>query len=212
MATTENRAGCWYHVQRLRPCPGQPCRSRIHTSLHRAFEAWLRKNHASSDGIWLLISKAGADKPSVTYAEAVEVAICYGWIDGQKKAWDAHHWLHRFTPRRPRSIWSKTNRAKAEALIASGRMQPSGLAEVERARADGRWEAAYDGSRTAVVPADLEAAFVHEPEARNFFAQLDRANRYAVLRRVQTAKTPQTRAKRIATLVAMLARGEKIRG
>jgi len=121
MATTENRAGCWYHVQRLRPCPRQPFRSRIHTSLHRAFEAWLRKNHASSDGIWLLISKAGADKPSVTYAEAVEVAICYGWIDGQKKAWDAHHWLQRFTPRRPRSIWSKTNRAKAQSKIATDR-------------------------------------------------------------------------------------------
>lgn len=179
---------------------------------HRAFEAWLRKNHASSAGVWLLISKAGAEKPSVTYAEAVEVAICHGWIDGQKKAWNAQHWLQRFTPRRPRSVWSKTNRAKAEALIASGRMQPSGLAEVERARADARWEAAYDGSRTAVVPPDLEAAFVDEPGARNFFDQLDRANRYAVLWRVQTAKTPQSRAKRIAALVAMLARGEQIHG
>jgi uncharacterized protein YdeI (YjbR/CyaY-like superfamily) len=178
----------------------------------RAFEAWLRKNHASSDGVWLLIAKAGADEPTVTYAHAVEVALCHGWIDGQKKALDDRHWLQRFTPRRARSLWSKANREKAEALIASGRMQPSGMAEVERAQGDGRWHAAYDGPRTATVPPDLQAALDARPEARDFFAQLDGANRYAVLWRVQTAKRAETRAKRIATFVEMLARGEKIHG
>jgi uncharacterized protein YdeI (YjbR/CyaY-like superfamily) len=176
----------------------------------RAFETWLRKNHASSDGIWLLIAKAGADESTVTYAEAVEIALCYGWIDGQKKGLDEHHWLQRFTPRRARSLWSKVNREKAEALIRSGRMQPSGMAEIERAQADGRWDAAYDGARTAGVPPDLQAALDAKPKARKFFAQLDGANRYAVLWRVQTAKRPETRAKRIETLVEMLARGEKI--
>lgn len=178
----------------------------------RAFEAWLRKNHASSDGAWLLIAKAGAGEPTVTYAHAVEVALCYGWIDGQKKALDDRHWLQRFTPRRARSLWSKANREKAEALIAAGRMQPSGMAEVVRAQGDGRWHAAYDGPRTAAVPPDLQAALDARPEARDFFAQLDGANRYAVLWRVQTAKRAETRSKRIATFVEMLARGEKIHG
>jgi len=148
----------------------------------RAFETWLQRNHASSDGVWLLMAKAGADKPTVTYAEAVEVALCYGWIDGQKKTIDAQHWLQRFTPRRVRSVWSKANRAKAEALIESGRMQPSGLAEIDRARSDGRWDAAYDGARTAVVPSDLLTALDAEPRARAFFAGLDRANHALDLR------------------------------
>ena len=176
----------------------------------RAFDSWLRKNHASCEGAWLLIAKAGAEVPTVTYAQAVEVALCYGWIDGQKKALDAHHWLQRFTPRRARSLWSKTNRAKAEALVQSGRMQPSGMAQIEQARADGRWDQAYDGGKTAVVPPDLAAAFEATPEAHAFFSRLDGVNRYAVLWRVQTARTPQTRSRRIETLVAMLARGEKI--
>ena len=178
----------------------------------RAFETWLRKNHASSDGAWLLIARPGADKLTITYPEAVEVALCHGWIDGQKKSIDAHHCLQRFTPRRVRSVWSKANRAKAEALIQSGRMQPSGMAEIDRARSDGRWDAAYDGARTAVVPSDLQAALDAEPEACAFFAGLDRANRYAVLWRVQTAVRPETRSRRIETLVAMLARGEKVHG
>ena len=178
----------------------------------RAFEIWLRKNHASSDGAWLLIAKVGADKPTVTYPEAVDVALCYGWIDGQKKSIDAYHWLQRFTPRRVRSVWSKANRAKAEALIQSGRMRPSGMAEIDRARSDERWDAAYEGARTAVVPSDLQAALDAEPGASAFFAGLDRANRYAVLWRVQTALRPETRSRRIKTLVAMLARGEKIHG
>lgn len=176
----------------------------------RSFDAWLRKNHASSDGVWLLIAKAGAEEPTLTYAQAVDVALCYGWIDGQKKAVDAKVWLQRFTPRRARSLWSKVNRAKAEALIESGRMQPSGMAQIERARADGRWGAAYDGARAAVAPPDLQAALDARPEARAFFGQLDGANRYAVLWRVQTARRAETRARRIEALVQMLARGEKI--
>jgi uncharacterized protein YdeI (YjbR/CyaY-like superfamily) len=176
----------------------------------RAFETWMRRNHASSDGAWLLIAKPGADKPTITYPEAVEVALCYGWIDGQKKSIDAHCWLQRFTPRRVRSLWSKANCTKAEALIQSGRMQPSGMAEIDRARSDGRWDTAYEGSRTAIVPSDLQAALDAEPEAGAFFAELDRANRYAVLWRVTTAMRSETRSRRIKTLVAMLARGEKI--
>jgi len=176
----------------------------------RAFDAWLRRNQASSGGVWLLIAKAEAEERTLTYAQAVETALCHGWIDGQKKALDAQHWLQRFTPRRARSLWSKANRAKAEALIQSGRMQPSGMAEIERAKGDGRWDSAYDGARTAVVPPDLQAALDSRPEALTFFGQLDGANRYAVLWRVQTAKRPETRSRRIETLVEMLAQGEKI--
>ncbi|NML47512.1 bacteriocin-protection protein [Ramlibacter sp. G-1-2-2] len=178
----------------------------------RGFEAWLRKNHAASDGVWLLIAKAGAEEATVTYPQAVEVALCHGWIDGQKKSLDEQHWLQRFTPRRARSLWSKANREKAEALIESGRMQPGGMAEIVRAQGDGRWDAAYDGARTAVVPPDLQAALDARPEARSFFSKLDGANRYAVLWRVQTAKRAETRSRRIETLVEMLARGEKIHG
>jgi uncharacterized protein YdeI (YjbR/CyaY-like superfamily) len=176
----------------------------------REFETWLRKHHFASEGVWLEIAKPGAPEATIGYAEAVEIALCHGWIDGQKKAKDAMYWLQRFTPRRPRSMWSKVNRARAEALIAAGRMQASGQAEIDRAKADGRWDAAYDSTRTAAVPADLQAALDAHPKARAFFSTLNAANRYAVLWRVQTAKKPETRASRIATLVAMLARGDKI--
>ena len=194
------------------PKQGAPQPDPIRFSTEREFEAWLRKSHASCEGIWLLIAKAGAEKPTLTYAQAVEVALCHGWIDGQKKALDAQHWLQRFTPRRAGSLWSKANRARAEALMASGRMQPAGKAQIEQARADGRWENAYDGPGTATVPPDLQAALDAQPEAHAFFSRLDGANRYAVLWRVQTARTPKTRCRRIETLVAMLARGEKIHG
>ena len=176
----------------------------------RAFETWLRRHHADCDGTWLLLTKVGASERGLTYAEAVEVSLCHGWVDGQRKPHDETCWLQRFTPRRPRSLWSKINRAKAEALIESGRMQPAGLAEIARAKADGRWECAYDGARASTVPADLETALAAHPGAREFFATLDGANRYAVLWRVQTAKLPATRARRIETLVAMLGRGERI--
>jgi uncharacterized protein YdeI (YjbR/CyaY-like superfamily) len=176
----------------------------------KAWEAWLRRNGATSDGVWLLIAKAGAGEPTVSYAQAIEEALCHGWIDGQKKGFDECHWLQRFTPRRARSLWSKINCAKALALIDAGRMQPAGRAQVDAAKADGRWARAYDGSRTAAVPDDLQAALDADPSAKRFFATLDAANRYAVLWRVQTARQPETRAQRVAQLVAMLSRGEKI--
>ncbi|MBX3607641.1 MAG: YdeI/OmpD-associated family protein [Piscinibacter sp.] len=176
----------------------------------KAFGAWLKKHHAASDGLWLMIAKRGAREPGITYPEAVELALCWGWIDGQKKALDDQHFLQRFTPRRARSIWSRINVEKAVALAEAGRMQAPGLAQIEAAKADGRWARAYDGASTAVVPDDLRAALEAEPEAKAFFATIDATNRYAVLWRIQTAVRPETRARRIARLVAMLACGEVI--
>ena len=176
----------------------------------RAFETWLEKHHAASGGLWLRIAKRGAVEPSVTYPEAVEIALCWGWIDGQKKGLDDQHFLQRFTPRRARSVWSKVNVEKVAALIAAGRMQAPGLAQVEAAKADGRWARAYDGARTSVVPDDLLAALDAQPPAKDFFATVNASNRYAVLWRIQTAVKPETRARRIAQLVDMLARGETL--
>ncbi|MEX8195223.1 YdeI/OmpD-associated family protein [Comamonas guangdongensis] len=175
-----------------------------------AFEAWLKKNHASSDGLWPKIARRGANEPSVTYPEAVEIALCWGWIDGQKKGLDDQHFLQRFTPRRARSIWSKVNVDKVEALIEAGRMQAPGHAQIEAAKVDGRWARAYDSARTSTVPEDLLAALEAEPRAKAFFATLNAANRYAVLWRIQTAVKAETRARRITQLVEMLARGETI--
>jgi uncharacterized protein YdeI (YjbR/CyaY-like superfamily) len=175
-----------------------------------AWAAWLAKHHKTAAGVWLRIAKKGSDVPSVTKAEALELALCYGWIDGQGRSDDATWWLQKFTPRRKRSIWSKINREKALALIEAGRMQPAGLAEVERAKADGRWDAAYDSPRTIEVPPDLKAALDRNKRASAFFATLDKANRYAVLWRIHTAKKAETRATRITRLVAMLAKGETI--
>jgi uncharacterized protein YdeI (YjbR/CyaY-like superfamily) len=176
----------------------------------KAFETWLKKHHASSDGLWLQIAKRGAAEPSVTYPEAVEVALCWGWIDGQKKGLDDQHFLQRFTPRRARSIWSKINVDKVAALIEAGRMQAPGQAQIEAAKADGRWAQAYDGARTSTVPEDLLAALEAAPQAKAFFATINATNRYAILWRIQTAVKPETRARRIAQLVEMLARGEVI--
>jgi uncharacterized protein YdeI (YjbR/CyaY-like superfamily) len=176
-----------------------------------AWRAWLRAHHARSPGIFLRLAKTSAGAPvSLTYAPAVEAALAWGWIDGQKRALDAGAWLQRFTPRGPRSGWSKINRAKAEALIAAGTMEAPGLAEVERARQDGRWDRAYDGARAAIVPPDLAQALAREAKARAFFEQLDGANRYAILYRLQTAKRPETRARRLHTFVEMCARQETL--
>ncbi len=180
-----------------------------------AWSAWLADHHARSAGVLLRLAKRsrrGADPGAgaLTYAEALEVALAWGWIDSQKHALDNGAWLQRFTPRGPRSSWSKINRAKAEALIARKAMKPPGLAEVERARNDGRWERAYDGARASTVPADLAAALARDARARAFFDALDAANRYAILYRVQTAKRLETRAARIARFVAMCARHETI--
>ena len=175
----------------------------------RAWEAWLDAHHASP-GVWLRIAKKASGLASVTYDEALEVALCHGWIDGQKKSYDDASWLQKFTPRGPRSIWSKVNVGKAEKLIASGRMKPAGLAAVEAAKRDGRWEAAYDRQGAATVPDDLQAALDASPRAKELFATLSGQNRYAILFRVQTAKKPETRERRIRQFVEMLARGETL--
>jgi uncharacterized protein YdeI (YjbR/CyaY-like superfamily) len=176
----------------------------------KELEAWLSKNHEASDGVWLKIAKKGAPEPSVAYAEALELALCFGWIDSQKRGFDETHFLQRFTPRRPRGRWSKINREKAEALIEAGKMRSTGLAEVEAAKADGRWEAAYDGQRTAKVPPDLQRELDANQAAAEFFASLDGANRYAIVYRLDEAKKPETRERRLKKFVAMLERGEKI--
>ncbi|HZE07145.1 MAG TPA: YdeI/OmpD-associated family protein, partial [Gemmatimonadaceae bacterium] len=154
--------------------------------------------------------KKSASKPSVTYAEALEVALCYGWIDAQKQSESETSWLQRFMPRRPRSIWSKINREKALALVSAGRMKPAGLKEIERARQDGRWDAAYDSPSSATVPPDFEKAMKKHPAAKKFFASLNAANRYAILWRIQTAKKPETRARHIEKFIAMLEKGETL--
>jgi uncharacterized protein YdeI (YjbR/CyaY-like superfamily) len=174
----------------------------------RAFDRWLEQHHATSTGVWLKLAKKGAAVPSVSYAEAVDVALRWGWIDGQKRAYDACFWLQRFCPRGKKSLWSKINREKATRLIAAGRMQPAGLAEVERAKADGRWDAAYDSPSGSTMPEDFAGALTKNARAATFFASIDAANRYAMLWRVQTAKKAETRARHFETFVAMLARGE----
>lgn len=174
------------------------------------WEAWLEEHHADSTGLWLKVAKAGSGIPSVTYAEALECALCFGWIDGQKAALDDQFWLQRFTPRRARSVWSQVNREKAEALLAAGRMRPAGLRQIERARADGRWDAAYTPQRDGTPPEDLRRELEQRPDALAFFQALDSRNRYAILYRLQTAKKPETRAARLRTFVAMLERHETI--
>jgi uncharacterized protein YdeI (YjbR/CyaY-like superfamily) len=176
----------------------------------REWESWLEANHATSAGIWMMVAKKGSGEVSVGYAQALEAALCFGWIDGQKGALDERFWLQRFTPRGPRSRWSRINRDKAELLIGQDRMRPAGLAAVERAKRDGAWQRAYEGQRDATVPGDLEKALEENPAAAEFFSKLDGANRYAIIYRVGEAKLPATRAKRIAKYVAMLGAGEKL--
>jgi uncharacterized protein YdeI (YjbR/CyaY-like superfamily) len=174
------------------------------------WEAWLRAHHDTAPGVWIKFARKGSGLPTVTYLEALHAALCFGWIDGQARGGDDAFYLQRFTPRRARSIWSKRNRDFATALIESGRMQPAGMREVERAKADGRWDAAYDAPSTATVPDDLRAALDANPAAAEHFERLKGQNRYAILHRVQTAKKPETRARRIEKFVAMLARGETL--
>jgi len=176
----------------------------------KSWATWLAKHHASSPGIWLQIAKKDSGIASVTHAEALEAALCQGWIDGQRNALDAQYFLQKFTPRRARSTWSKINCTKAMALIASGDMHPAGLAEVERAKADGRWDAAYDAQSKITVPDDLAALLSKKAKARAFFESLDSRNRFAILFRLQTAKKAETRERRLAQFFAMLQRGEKI--
>ena len=175
-----------------------------------AWEAWLEEHHATSDGVWVKIAKKASGIPTVAYPQVLDIALCFGWIDGQRKALDEDHFLQRFTPRRARSRWSQINREKAEALTKAGRMRPAGLAEVERAKADGRWDAAYAGVRTMAVPDDLQAELDARPEAAAFFKQLSSQNRYSILYRLHDAKRPETRARRLAQFVAMLEAGETL--
>ena len=173
-------------------------------------DAWMDEHAEESDGIWLKFAKKASGIKSVADAEAVEIALCHGWIDGQVKRLDEQHYLQKFTPRRPRSKWSKLNREKAERLIAEGRMRPAGLREVERAREDGRWDEAYDSATTATVPDDFREALDAEPAAREFFESLGNTKRYAFLYRIRDAKRPDTRAKRIAEYVELLRVGKTL--
>jgi uncharacterized protein YdeI (YjbR/CyaY-like superfamily) len=174
-----------------------------------AFEAWLEAEHATAPGCYVRLAKKGAGVPSLTHAEMVESLLCFGWIDGRSNRLDDRWYLMRVTPRRPRSVWSQKNVAAVAELTAAGRMRPAGLAQVEAAQADGRWERAYAGPATITVPDDLAAALAADPAAQEAFAGLDGRNRYAVLHRVHTAATPATRARRIAALVTMLAEGRR---
>lgn len=176
----------------------------------KAWEKWLDKNHRSSSGIWMRLAKKASGLPSVTYAEAVESALCYGWIDGHKRPHSDTAWLQRFTPRRSRSMWSQINRDKALALIESKRMRAAGLAEVERARQDGRWEAAYGSQSALTTDAEFQKALNKNPRAKKFFKTISAANRYAILWRIQTAKRAETRERRIREYVEKLEKGETL--
>lgn len=175
-----------------------------------AWEAWLEREHAASDGVWIKFAKKGSGVGSVAYAEAVEVGLCYGWIDSQALSLDERFYLQKFTPRRARSKWSRVNRDKVEELTRQGRMKPAGLAQVERAKEDGRWEAAYASPASLEVPEDLQKALDANPRAAEFWASLNKSNRFAIVYQLQDAKKPETRARRLDKFVGMLERGEKL--
>lgn len=174
--------------------------------------SWLAKQHAASNGIWLRFFKKDSGVASVTYAEALGEALCYGWIDGRLDPYDEKSWLRRFTPRRPRSPWSKRNIEHVNRLTAAGRMKPAGLKEVDAAKKDGRWEKAYDPQGAMEMPADFLQALAKNKKAKAFFESLNRANRYAIAWRLQTAKRPETRARRMQAILAMLKKGEEFHG
>lgn len=175
-----------------------------------SWERWLERNHADTPGLWLKLAKRASGIATVSYAEAVEVALCFGWIDSQKAGWDELWFLQRFTPRRARSRWSRANRDKAQELESEGRLRPAGAREVELARADGRWEAAYVGQASAQAPADLQRELDRDPRAREFFESLESHNRYAIVYRIEEARRPQTRAQRVERFMKMLRAGEKL--
>jgi uncharacterized protein YdeI (YjbR/CyaY-like superfamily) len=176
----------------------------------KAWETWLSKNFDSTPGVWIRFAKKSSGLKSVTYHEALDVALCHGWIDGLRKSFDDDTFIQKFTPRGPRSIWSKINKAKALALIEGKQMQAGGHAAIERAKANGRWDTAYDGFKSSTIPTDLEAAFKKYPKAKKFFATVSAQNRYAVLFRIQTAPKPELRKKRIEQFVAMLNEGKTL--
>ena len=174
------------------------------------WERWLTEHHTDAVGIWLKIAKKETGIPSVNYAEALDSALCYGWIDGQKASFDDQYWLQKFTPRRPKSIWSKVNCDKATALIAEGRMQPEGIRQVELAKADGRWESAYESQSKINVPDDFQSELDKNQKAKDFFSTLNSINRYAILFRIHSAKKPATRSARINKFIEMLSNNQKI--
>lgn len=174
------------------------------------WEAWLQKNHTQNDGVWIKFAKKDSSITLVTHAQVLPIALCYGWIDGQARTIDDKYWLLKFTPRRPRSIWSKRNCEIVTQLIKDGRMQPAGLAQIEAAKADGRWDAAYDSVKNMVVPEDFLKELSKDPKALALFESLNRSNKYAITWKLQTAKKPETRAKRMEVFLAMLKKGEKL--
>jgi uncharacterized protein YdeI (YjbR/CyaY-like superfamily) len=186
--------------------PGLPIQSFTSTE---EFTSWLTKHHVVSPGIWMQLFKIKSGIPSITYAEALDVALCYGWIDGQKKAYDAESWLQKFTPRTRKSIWSKRNREHVDRLSKSGKMEAAGIKEVEAAKADGRWDQAYDSPRNMVVPSDFLKELAKNKKAQAFFKTLNKTNIYAIAWRLQTAKKPETRNKRMKLILEMLKKGEK---
>ncbi len=175
-----------------------------------AFREWLQINHAEHSGIWLRYFKKASNEPSIVHLEAVQEALCWGWIDGQSRSYDVISWLVKFTPRGRRSIWSQVNIGHVERLIASGRMKPAGLAVIEAAKADGRWEAAYASSSTFVMPADFMALLAKKPKAMAFFQTLNKTNQFAIYFRLHSAKRPETRERRMKDFLEMLQRGEKL--
>src|SRR5947209_7023697 len=174
------------------------------------WERWLTEHHTDTVGIWLKIAKKETGIPSVSYSEALESALCYGWIDGQKASFDDQYWLQKFTPRSPKSMWSKVNCDKATALLASDRMQPAGLQQVELAKADGRWESAYESQSKITIPDDFQMELDKNQKAKEFFTTLNSVNRYAILFRIQTAKKPETRSARISKFIEMLSNHQKL--
>lgn len=174
------------------------------------WHTWLEKNHSQPKGVWLKHAKKAFGKKSVSYAEALDEALCYGWIDSQMQAYDQYYYLQKFTPRGPKSVWSKINVAKVESLIKMGKMQPAGLAAIDLAKQDGRWGAAYDSPGASKVPEDFQVALDKNPKAKQFFETLNKANVYAFCWRVQTAKKLETRKARIEKFIDMLNRGEKL--
>lgn len=198
-------------VRRVKVNPiSEPDASILTFERQQAWEDWLSQNHSKVPGVWLRLAKKGSATCTLTHAEALETALCFGWIDAQKTPENAEAWLQRFTPRGKRSIWSRINCQKATALSECGRMRESGLKEILRARQDGRWERAYDSPRSATIPEDLHAALEKSPKAKAFFATLESRNRYAILFRIQTVTKAETRARKIVEFIVMLEKHQKI--
>ena len=197
---------CWYNTF-MKNADKLPI---ISFETQQDWEAWLKEHHTDTRGIWLKIAKKETGILSLSYSEALESALCYGWIDGQKASSDDQYWLQKFTPRAPKSIWSKVNCDKATALLASGRMQPAGRRQLELAQADGRWESAYESQSKATIPTDFQSELDANQQAKDFFSTLDSRNRYAILFRIQTAKRLETRSARIQKFIEMLSQHRSI--